>query len=331
MEKTASVQPVNIGAWLASRWAELHIPAPMFVIVVGVAVLPIINPSDYAMHLLVTVLLAGAQAMIFDLTAGYINANNFGFAAFVGLGGYTSAVLAVHLGISPWYGVLAGAGMSALLGFITGVLTLRQRGIYVSLVAWFAGLAIMAVATAWVQVTRGPWGLEVPPLYASVTPRAYVYILLVVLVVAYVIMQALVQSDVGLAFQAIGQNFDAARASGVNPTLYKVINFTLSCALAGLIGGFYAHFVGILTPSTMGTSFTIEILVLCYVGGRGSLWGGLAAACLFIPVFDYLKQYLELRLIIYGIALIATMIFYPTGMAGMYNAVVRLVQRRKGN
>jgi branched-chain amino acid transport system permease protein len=116
----------------------------------------------------------------------------------------------------------------------------------------------------------------------------------------------------------------------VNPTKYKVINFTLSCAAAGLVGGFYAHFIGILTPSIMGTAYTIEVLTLCYVGGRGSLWGGLAAAFIFLPVFDSLKKLMELRLIIYGLALVLTMIFYPAGFAGMYRRLVDDIQKNVG-
>ena len=183
--------------------------------------------------------------------------------------------------------------------------------------AWFVGLGMMAVVTALVDVTRGAWGMNVPPLYEAITARDQVYIMLGLLVFIYLVLHTVVHSNVGLAFRGIGQNFDTARASGINPTRYKVLNFTLSCALAGLLGGFYGPYVGILTPSVMGTSYTIEILTLCYVGGRATLWGGLLASFIFIPVFDYLKKLMELRLIIYGVALISVMIFYPAGMAGL--------------
>jgi branched-chain amino acid transport system permease protein len=317
MQKTQRLPLGGLRATLAERFEDYRIPIPMLILVALAAIVPLFVKDEYILRLLTSVLLFGAEAMVFDFTAGYINAVNFGFAAFLGIGAYMAAVLRTRLGIDPWTAMVAGAAAAAVVGFITGILTLRQRGIYVSLMAWFVGLGMMAVVTALVDVTRGAWGMNVPPLYPDITARAQVYIMLGLLVFIYLVLHTVVRSNVGLAFRGIGQNFDAARASGINPTKYKVLNFTLSCALAGLLGGFYGPYVGILTPSVMGTSYTIEILTLCYVGGRATLWGGLLASFIFIPVFDYLKKLMELRLIIYGVALISVMIFYPAGMAGL--------------
>jgi branched-chain amino acid transport system permease protein len=92
------------------------------------------------------------------------------------------------------------------------------------------------------------------------------------------------------------------------------------CYAANGIGtpgaGFYGHFVGVLTPEIMATSHTVEVLALAYIGGRGSLWGGLAAAFLVIPVFEFLKPLFEFRLVIYGLLLITVMIYVPEGLAG---------------
>jgi branched-chain amino acid transport system permease protein len=87
--------------------------------------------------------------------------------------------------------------------------------------------------------------------------------------------------------------------------------------------------VGILTPNMMQTKQTVEVLALAYIGGRGTLWGGLLAAFLVVPVFEYLKPLMELRLIIYGLFLIICMIFYPKGLAGIFLSVVRLIKGRK--
>jgi branched-chain amino acid transport system permease protein len=157
------------------------------------------------------------------------------------------------------------------------------------------------------------------------------YFLLVMMVVVYAALRMIIRSRVGLAFRAIGQNFDAAQASGVNPTLYKLLNFTISCACAGLFGGFYAHFVGIVTPDVMDTGHTLEVMALSYIGGSGSLLGGVFAAFLLIPIFDSLKKLMEYRLIIYGMLLILVMIFYPAGLNGLYQKFVQFIQSRRGN
>jgi branched-chain amino acid transport system permease protein len=328
MQQTQSLPLGGLRAGLTERLTVFRIPIPMLIMVALSAVIPLFVTDEYVLRLLTSVLLFGAQAMVFDFTAGYINAVNFGFAAFVGTGAYMAAVLRANFGIDPWTAMLAGAAAAAVVGFITGILTLRQRGIYVSLMAWFVGLGLMAIVTALVDVTRGAWGMNVPPLYENISAKAQVYVMLGLLVFIYLVLHLVVRSNIGLAFLGIGQNFDAARASGINPTKYKVLNFTLSCALAGLLGGFYGPYVGILTPSVMGTSYTIEILTLCYVGGRATLWGGLLASFIFIPVFDYLKKLMELRLIIYGLALISVMIFYPAGLAGLLNGFTGWLQTK---
>jgi branched-chain amino acid transport system permease protein len=291
--------------------------------------LPVVFRDAYLHRLLAASLLFGAQAMVFDFTGGYINAVNFGFAAFVGLGAYTSGLLAVNAGISPWIGMPAGALAAGLVGFITGALTLRLRGVYVSIMAWFVGLALMAMTYAMVGLTRGAQGINVPYLLETPDTLPYYYILLGMTVVIYVVLRLVIHSRIGLAFKAIGQNFEAARASGVDPTRYKLINFTLSCACAGLLGGFYAHFVGVLTPGMMVTDNTIEVMALSYIGGTGTLLGGLVTAFLITPLFDYLKGLMEIRLIIYGMLLILTMILYPAGLDGLFQWLVGRIKGRQ--
>jgi branched-chain amino acid transport system permease protein len=101
-----------------------------------------------------------------------------------------------------------------------------------------------------------------------------------------------------------------------------VFNFTLSCAFAGWLGGFYAHYYGILTPQIMLTAKTVEVLAIAYVGGRGSIWGGAFVAFPFIFFFEWLRSSLSdlpgLHLVLYGLLLILVMIFYPGGFAQLY-------------
>lgn len=110
---------------------------------------------------------------------------------------------------------------------------------------------------------------------------------------------------------------------------YIMIAFTLSCAFAGLIGGYYAHFIGILTPDIMSTLHTVEVTALNIIGGRGSIWGPLLAAFLVIPTFESLKSLMEVRLIIYGLLLMATIVFYPAGLVGILQTVWERIRRRE--
>ncbi len=301
------------------------------------AVLPFIPPfnQEYMIRWLISATLIAAGAIAFDFTAGFINIVNFGFYAILGLGGYTSAILAVNYGLTPWIGVLCGAVTAGLLGLLVGLLTLRLRGIFAAVMAWFVGLALMGLATKMVWLTRGPLGLRTPRLFETASNIPYYYIMLLLMLFIYLICSWVTSSKVGIAFKAIGQNMDAARTSGINPTYYRILNFTLSCTLAGLLGGFYAHYYGILTPDIMHTAKTVEVLAVAYIGGRGSLWGGAAIAFPFILAMELVRSGLSnlpgLNLIIYGLLLIFVMIYYPGGFAKFFNTYIRHPKNRAMN
>jgi branched-chain amino acid transport system permease protein len=315
---------------LLKRLNSYGFSLPLLGCLAALALAPIFVTDQYILRLLVASLYFGSLAMAFDFTGGFINAVNFGFAGFVGLGAYAAALSAIHTGLGIWFGLLMAASVTGLVGFLTGILTLPLRGIYVSLMSWFVGMTLMALASAMINVTRGARGLVVPPLYESASNTAYLYFLIGMMLLVYIILRLIIHSRVGLAFRAIGLNFDAAQASGVNPTRYKLLNFTLSCACAGFFGGFYAHFVGIVTPDLMDTGHTLEVMALAYIGGAGSLLGGLFAAFLLIPIFDSLKKLMEYRLIIYGMLLILVMIFYPAGLCGVYQKGIQFINKLRG-
>lgn len=293
-------------------------------VLIGLPFVPPFNREDLLRWMIGAALMA-AQAVAFDFTAGYINVVNFGFAAFLGLGAYTSTLLAVKLHVTVFIGMFAGGFVAGLIGFLTGALTLRLRGIFAAVMAWFVGLALLGLTRNLTDLTRGPLGLHSPTLLETTHNRPYFYIVLAMLILTYFVLRQVTRSHIGLAFRAIGQNIEAARASGVNPTRYRVLNFALSCAFAGWLGGFYAHYYGILTPDVMHTSRTVEVLAIAYIGGRGSLWGGAVAAFPFILFMEWLRTNLVqlpgLHLVIYGLVLIVVMIYYPGGLAELVHRV----------
>jgi branched-chain amino acid transport system permease protein len=303
-------------------------PAGLIALVV-LFVLPYIPPFDqeYMIRWLISAAFIAALAIGFDFTAGLINIVNFGYCAIMGVGGYTSAILAERIGLTPWLGMLAGGLIAAVLGLVIGMITLRLRGIFAACLAWFFGLAAMGLATKMVWLTRGPLGMRVDRLFETSSNVPYYYLLLIMMVVIYVICKWVTRTRMGVAFKAIGQNMEAARTSGINPVFYRVSNFVLSCALAGVLGGFYAHYYGILTPDMMHTSKTVEVLAVAYIGGRGSLWGGAAIAFPFIIAMELIRSSLSnlpgLNLLLYGLLLIVVMIYYPGGFAAFFDTYFR--------
>lgn len=304
--------------------------SPLIVVVflvLGAA--PYLIADEYILRLLVTSLLFGTLAMGFDLSAGYIGVANWGYSGLMGLGAYTSALLLMKLGISPWIGTIAGALVAALLGLFIGILTLRMDGMFAAILAWFIGLILMALTTSLTDLTRGALGLNVDLYFQTGWAKPYFYVIFVICVITYIVLRWVTKSNLGLAFTALGQDTEAARTSGVDPMKYKVINFTISCFIAGLCGGFYAHFIGILTPDLMATKHTVEILVIAYIGGRGSIWGPLLAAFLIVPAFEYLNFLMEYKYVIYGLLLILVMIIYPGGISAFWNYLVNMINEKR--
>jgi len=302
------------------------------ILLIILAILPNFYPfsQEYIVRWLIMGAFLAAQSVAFDFTAGYINIVNFGFAALLGAGAYTSGILANTTpfllyapGLNPWLTIWIGALVAGLIGFVLGILTLRLRGIFAAVMAWFVGIALMGVVNNLTDITRGPLGMNPVKFIDTSNNLPYFYIILVMMVFIYIILKLVVGSNIGLAFKAIGQNPDAARASGINPTKYLVFNFTLSAFFAGLLGGFYAHFFGSLTPSTlMHTSKTVEVLAIAYIGGRGSLWGGITVAFPFVFLIEFLRSNLSslpgLHMVIYGVLMVLIMIYYPDGLSGFY-------------
>lgn len=313
------------------------------VVLIVLLVLPFIPPfnNEYILRWLVVGAFLAAEAVAFDLTAGFINVVNFGFAAILGLGAYTSAILTntspvipIQIGLSPWIGILIGGIIAGFAGFILGFLTLRLRGIYAAIMAWFVGIALLGIVRNVPKYTRGSLGYSPVGLLETASNRPYFYIAVLLLLVIYTASKMIVNSKYGLAFKSLGQNFDTARASGVNPTLYRVFNFTLSSFFAGILGGFYAHYFRSLTPkAVMHTSKTVEVLAIAFIGGRGSLWGGILVAFPFVFFLEYLRSALPglpgLHMIIYGFLMILVMIFYPDGIAGLIGFIERKFKKRK--
>jgi branched-chain amino acid transport system permease protein len=340
-------QKNNAGAWGAAKAALGKIgvsPLGLLLLVIA-ALLPLVPPfnQEHMIRWLIMGAFLAAQSVAFDFTSGYIGVVNFGFAAVLGLGAYTSAILAntspvlmVQPGISPWIGIWFGALLAGLVGLGLGWLTLRLRGIFAAVMAWFVGIALMGVVRNLTDLTRGPLGMNPQSLLDTTANRPYYYIILVMMLVVYIALRLVTRSHFGLAFKAIGQNIDAARASGINPTKYRVINFALSCMCAGWLGGFYAHYFGSLTPQTlMHTSKTVEVLALAYIGGRGSMWGGMFVAFPFVFLIEFLRSNLTelpgLHLVIYGVLMVLVMIFYPNGVAGLYTWLVSKIRSARSN
>jgi branched-chain amino acid transport system permease protein len=281
-------------------------------------VVPPVMRNDYLNTVLITIVMWAGIGAAFDLTAGYIKVTNFGFAGFFAAAAYTSALLAADFGISPFIGVFPALLVATAFGAFVAFLTLRLHGIFAAAFSWFMATTLQYVLAAEVNYTRGYEGLTVPQWFSGIATLPYYYLILAMYVVELLILFRIVRGKYGFAFKIIGEDETAARTVGTNVTFYRSMCFTVACLFAGLMGVFYAHYFAILTPDVSSLMITVQALAICYIGGRGTLWGSLPAAIVIITIFEVFRPLAEYSLIIYGALLVIVMLYAQGGLASLF-------------
>lgn len=287
---------------------------------------PWVSDSRFITTVFISAVMFGLFAAIYDLMIGYGGLINFGYGGFIAAGAYTSALSGMYFGVSPWIGMFLGGFVCAILGFLTGIVSLRLKGLYLALMTFFVGEAIRFTISNMPEYTRGMLGLSVRPFpdlfgisFARGNLLHYYYLLLVIAAVIMLFMHFLVRSKFGLAFKAMREDQLATESLGISVTRYKLYCFTIASFLTGIVAGFYAHYIGILTPSPeeFGVPRTVEILTITYVGGRGTLWGSLFGGFLLIGFQEYFRALGAWRLVMFGALLIFVMLYARRGLAGL--------------
>src|SRR5262245_53481875 len=273
-------------------------------------------------------MLFGYLGAAWNILGGYAGQFSFGHAAYFGIGAYTSTLLFLKLGVSPWLGMLAGGLLAALFGLFAGYLSFRYglRGPYFSLVtlAFAEMLRVVAVNT---KAVGSSIGLVIPSrepalanfIFASKLP--YYYVILMMALAAVAITRLVARSKLGYSLLAIRENEDAAEAAGVDALGMKLRAMALSSFLTALGGTFYAQYFSYIDPSiTFGPSVSIQGLLQAIVGGAGTVLGPFLGAFVLTPISELSRAALRGRagmdVMIYGVILILVISFLPQGLTG---------------
>ncbi len=266
------------------------------------------------------------------LLAGFTGLFSLGHAAFLGVGAYTQAIM-VNAGL-PFPLALACAGLlSAAVGMVVGLPALRVKGIYLGMATLAFGFIVEEVIARWEHVTGGNAGLMVqyPALFGWEldSTNEFYFLCLVITVLATLGTVNLMRSSTGRAFVAIRDSEISAQSMGIQLARYKTLSFALSAALAGLGGALYAHKIQFLSPEQFSIIQSIDLLLMVVIGGLGSIHGAFLGA-IFLIVMPQLislgKDYLPdaigqtagLQYTVYGIVLIAFVLFEPMGLYGRW-------------
>ena len=306
----------------------------------GVAVLLVLPAvlSSYATTIFILIFFYGFLGQAWNVVGGYAGQLSAGHAAFVGIGGYTAALLSNELGLTPWLGMFVGAALASVLGAIIGYLGFRfgLRGFYfVLLTVAFAEVCRILVSN--IDAVGGALGLYItftgnPRQFQFQDQRAYYYLALGLMLLATGVTACIERRRFGMYLSAIREDETACEALGVNTFKSKMLAMLVSSFLTGLGGTFYAFYLFSLQPATVfGIPLSVEIVIRPVIGGAGTLVGPILGSFILTPRAEVSRYYFGqsglhgAHLIVYGALLVTVVLFLPQGA---YPFLRRLFARR---
>ena len=298
------------------------------IVIAVMLVLPLVVKSSFAVDIFIRILLFAFIGTAWNLLGGYAKQLSLGHAAFFGLGAYTSTLLQIDFGISPWIGMVAGGVVAMLASLPIGWLCFRLRGPYFAIATIATAQVLMLIFLKFRDFAWGAEGTTIPnlgnaPLMMQFEGKApYYYVVLGLLAVALVITALVERSHVGYYLVAIGEDEDAAEAVGINVQRVKRDIYMISSFLTALAGTFYTQYIYFIDPQTaFNFSVSIEAALVSIVGGIGTLWGPMIGTVLLETTSALLQSWLGnsiggVQLTVYSLILMAVIMWRPTGIMG---------------
>ena len=287
---------------------------------------------EYWLAQLTFILIYGIAGLGLMLLSGFTGQISLGHAAFLGVGAYTQAVLA-NAGWPFPLAMAAAAVLAAAVGVVVGLPALRVKGIYLAIATLAFGFIVEEGFARWESVTGGNAGLSVQPPtlfgWTIESTQDFYVLCLVTAVLATLGIVNLLRAPTGRAFVAIRDSEISAQSMGIHLARYKTLSFALSAALAGLAGALYAHKIQFLTPDQFSILQSIDLLLLVVIGGLGSIHGAFLGAIFLISMPQLIslgKDWLPavigqapgLQAVVYGVVLVAFVLFEPLGLYGRW-------------
>ncbi len=281
--------------------------------------------DKFYLHVLIMMLFYASISSAWNIVGGFAGQLSLGHAAFFGIGAYTSTLLFINFGISPWLGMLVGAGLATLVAGAIGYPSFRLRGPFFTLVT-IAFAEVLRLLTLYAHdLTKGSIGISVPfrPAAGNFIFRqlsAYALLGTGFLVITVLVALWIQHSRLGYYLAAIREDEDAAQALGISAARYKLLAVLLSAFFTALGGTFYAQYIFYIEPfQTFSLDFSVLLAMMAIIGGLGTVWGPVAGAFLVTPLQEILQarlggEFQGLHLVIYGTVLIVVVILLPQGI-----------------
>jgi branched-chain amino acid transport system permease protein len=299
------------GIYAISGWSEMvYLVLPRALLIVGLLALPLFLDL-YWQRVICAAGIYALLALAFDFLAQFVGLVCLGGALFVGAGGYISGLLNSGFGWHPTVCIPIATLAGAVFSTIVLIPALRLRGIYFAIVSFMLPLFAVYIIIA-LSVFGGTQGISA----LDTLPNTWfeVYLILIAVLVALFLVRRLVNEDMGLILRGIKDNDQAVKASGISITNYR-IRAVFIAALMGSFGGAYlSHLYGWLGISLFAMDFSILPIAAAVMGGLGTLAGPVLGAFVLTPLSEYLREFGQLRVVVYSLVLIGFIVYKPEGV-----------------
>jgi branched-chain amino acid transport system permease protein len=301
---------------------------------IALHVLPWTIPP-HILHTMIMIFIFTIMGQGWNVLGGYVGQFSFGHALFFGLGAYTSTLLFLNLGLSPWIGIFIACTVSISVGLFVGFLSFRYglSGPFFALIMLAFAEIFHLISTTW-KAVGGSLGLLIPlegnaPALMQFTSKMpFYYISLWFMVGALYLVLRFEKTRTGLYFLAVREDKDAAEALGVNTFRSQMTAMAISAGLTAIGGTIYAQYLLYIDPDiTFGVINSVEIMIRPIIGGPGTVLGPLLGSIVLTPLADFTREvfqsYSGVYLMIYGVVLVFVIMFLPDGLIGFAKNILR--------
>ncbi|MGE4423426.1 MAG: high-affinity branched-chain amino acid ABC transporter permease LivM [Pseudodesulfovibrio sp.] len=276
----------------------------------------------YQTNIMISCLVYIVLGLGLNIVVGLAGLLDLGYVAFYAVGAYAYALCNMHWGVGFWYMLPVGAVLGAVLGILLGFPVLRLRGDYLAIVTLGFGEIIRLVLENWGEVTMGPSGISSiarPSLFGVnlgvVGSTQYMFYIMVGLMVFTIFcVNRLQNSRIGRAWLALREDEIACQAMGIDKMKTKLMAFALGATWAGMAGVVFAAKTTFINPASFTFWESAIILSIVVIGGMGSIRGVIAGAIILILVPEYLREFAQFRMLLFGAIMVLVMVFRPQGL-----------------
>jgi len=310
-------------------------------IVILFAVVPFVS-GPYTLYILNMVGIASIAAVGLNILIGFTGQISLGHGAFLGVGAYSAAILATNLNMPCWISIPSAALITALVGMIFGIPSVRLKGLYLTIATLAGQFIIEYLLVHWEDLTRGTMGITLPA--ASILgidvagDRNFFFLIYVSLGLTVWTAVNLIRTKYGRAFIAIRDNDRAAEGMGIPLFRYKLLSFAVSSFYAGFAGGLWAYYMVSVTSEPFNLLLSVEYIAMVIIGGLGSIAGSIYGAVFITLLNEGLRLGTDLlmnmdlfpevglniapiRELVFGLAIILFILFEPKGIAEVWRII----------